>query len=281
MLEKFFNITPTNREVLEKGLPEDLLESFQRICTGQLNIPPNVILVLVPAFNEEGSIEGVILRVPKIVCGLNTQVIVINDGSTDNTSLVAQSAGALVLEMPHNSGQGAALKAGYLFALQNKSEFVAVVDGDGQWDPSDLEEMMTPIVNGYADFAQGSRRLGSTEVEDRFRNIGVEFFTRLISLLTGTSVGDSSSGYRAYRSEVLANVRLRQRQYQSSEILISAICSGARLYEHPVIMSARTAGVSKKAPNWKYGLFYMRTVLQTSLRDRYLARLMSRTGIRK
>lgn len=281
MFEKFFNVTPTNREILEKGLPEDLSESFQRIYAGQKSIPPNVILVLIPAFNEEGSIKDVILRVPKIACGLNTQVIVINDGSTDSTALAARSVGALVLEMPHNSGQGVALKAGYLFALQNKSKFVAVVDGDGQWDPSDLEEMVEPIVNGYADFAQGSRRLGSTEVEDRFRNIGVEFFTRLISLLTGTSVGDSSSGYRAYRSEVLANVRLRQRQYQSSEILISAICSGARLYEHPVKMSARIAGVSKKAPNWKYGLFYMRAVLQTTLRDRYIARLMPQTGVGK
>ncbi len=278
MFQKIFRITPTNREILEKGLPKDLSESFQKIRSEQLEIPPNVILVLIPAFNEEGSIGGVISRVPKTACGLNTQVIVINDGSTDNTSSIAKAAGALTLEMPRNSGQGAALKAGYLFALQNRSRFVAVVDGDGQWDPSDLDEMMAPIINGEADFAQGSRRLGSTEVDDPLRNLGVEFFTRLISFLVGMPVGDSSSGYRAYNADTLAKVRLKQSQYQSAEILISAICNGARLHEHPVKMSPRTAGVSKKAANWKYGIYYLRAVVQTALRDRYLARLITSTG---
>lgn len=274
MLEKIFNITPTNRELLEKGLPKDLSESFRKISVYKVEVPPNVILVLIPAFNEEDSIKDVISRIPRIACGLKTQVLVINDGSTDNTSSIAESAGAIVLDMPRNSGQGAALKAGYLFALHNKTQFVAVVDADGQWDPSDLDEMMTPLVNGAADFVQGSRRLGTTEVEDRFRNLGVEFFTRLISLATHTPVGDTSSGYRAYNCEVLGKVRLHQRQYQSSEILISAIFSGARLYEHPVTMSIRTAGVSKKAANWKYGLLYLRAVLQTVIRDKYLVPLL-------
>ncbi len=274
MLEKIFNITPTNKELLEKGLPKDLSESFRKISMDKFEVPPNAILVLIPAFNEEGSIKDVILRIPTIACGLKTQVLVINDGSTDNTSSIAEAAGALVLDMPHNSGQGAALKTGYLFALQNKTRFVAVVDADGQWDPSDLNEMITPLVKGDADFTQGSRRLGTTDVQDRFRNLGVEFFTRLISLATHTPVGDTSSGYRAYNCEVLEKVRLHQRQYQSSEILISAICSGARLYEHPVTMSVRTAGVSKKAANWKYGLLYLRAVLQTIIRDKYLVPLL-------
>ena len=276
MIEKLFNVTPTNRELLKKGLPKDLSESFRKISMNKVEVPPNVILVLIPAFNEEGSVKDVILRIPRIACGLKTQVLVINDGSTDNTPSIAEAAGAMVLDMPRNSGQGAALKAGYLFALHNKTQFVAVVDADGQWDPSDLDAMMTPLIKGDADFAQGSRRLGTTEVQDRFRNLGVEFFTRLISLATHTPVGDTSSGYRAYNCEVLEKVRLHQRQYQSSEILISAICSGARLYEHPVAMSVRASGVSKKAANWKYGLMYLRAVLQTVIRDRYLVPLLKK-----
>lgn len=278
MFGKLFRIAPTNREILQRGLPPELTKEFSKVTGERLELSPDVILVLIPAFNEEASIKNVISRIPTNACGLKTQALVINDGSTDDTVQNAKSAGALILDMPRNSGQGAALQAGYLFALRNKSKYVAVVDGDGQWDPSDLEEMMKPIIEGKADFSQGSRRLGSSEVDDRFRNLGVEFFTRLISVLTGTHVGDSSSGYRAYRSDVLEDVRLTQRQYQSSEILISAICSGARLFEHPVKMSARTSGVSKKAVNWKYGLYYLRAVILTVIRDKYLARLARSLG---
>lgn len=273
MLQRFFNITPSNNDLIRSGLPQNLSESFRTLADEQGEIPPDTILVLIPAFNEEGSIQDVISKVPATACGLNTRVLVINDGSTDNTSRIAKSAGAAVLEMPENSGQGAALKAGYLFCLANNNKFAVVVDGDGQWDPSDMNELVAPIVNGDADFAQGSRRLGSTENRDHIRNLGVKFFTLLVSQITRTRVGDTSSGYRAYRSEVLGKVRLSQSQYQSSEILISAICSGARLYEHPVKMSVRTAGVSKKAPNWKYGIYYFRAVIQTAIRDRYLSRL--------
>ncbi len=273
MLENFFNITPSNNALIQNGLPQDLLESFRKLTAGHGEISPTTILVLIPAFNEEGSIQDVISKVPATACGLNTQVLVIDDGSTDNTSRVAKSAGAAVLELPKNLGQGAALKAGYLFGLSNKNAYVAAVDGDGQWDPSDLDQLIAPIVSGDADFAQGSRRLGTTENRDRMRNLGVEFFTRLVSLITNTQVGDTSSGYRAYRSEILGMVRLSQRQYQSSEILISAICNGARLYEHPVKMSVRTAGASKKVSNWKYGIYYFRAVIQTAIRDRYLSHI--------
>ena len=274
MFENFFNITPSNNALIRKGLPQNLLDSFRQLTVDQGEISPATILVLIPAFNEEGSIQDVISKVPATACGLNTQVLVIDDGSTDNTSRIARSAGAAVLELPKNLGQGAALKAGYLFSLSNKNAYVAAVDGDGQWDPSDLDQLIAPIINGDADFAQGSRRLGTTENRDRMRNLGVEFFTRLVSLITKTPVGDTSSGFRAYRSEILGKVRLSQSQYQSSEILISAICNGARLYEHPVKMSVRTAGASKKASNWKYGIYYLRAVIQTAIRDRYLCRIL-------
>lgn len=271
-MQRILKITQTNGDLLKFGLPHELQQSFRQYHEEFGHFDSRVV-VLIPAFNEEESIAKVIERIPASTCGIETKVIVVDDGSKDRTPEVARSAGATILEMPSNSGQGSALKAGYLIALQNGSEYIAVVDADGQWDPADLEDMISPLVEGKADFAQGSRKLGTSEVEDRFRNLGVEFFTRLITLLIGVSVGDTSSGYRAYKREVLEKVRLDQPQYQSPEILISAICSGARLYEHPVTMSARSAGESKKAANWKYGIYYLRAVLRTTLRDKYLARL--------
>lgn len=275
MFEKFLKITPSNQEIIDRGLPEDLEKIFDQFRRNYGQLQKTSVIVLIPAYNEEGSIAEVILKVPPHIENLPTEVIVVNDGSTDGTSSVAKNAGAKVLEIPKNAGQGAALKAGYLLALSIGTKFIAVVDGDGQWDPSDLEDMMRPLLNGIADFSQGSRRLGETNVGDRFRDYGVEFFTRLVSFLINVHVGDTSSGYRAYRSEILAKVRLRQKQYQSSEILISAICNGARLYEHPVKMSPRSSGTSKKAPNWRYGLYYLNAVIQTTLRDKYLLRIFS------
>lgn len=271
VLEKLIYRTPTNGEIVANANFGELSQPLLNFRESYPEALDSQILVLIPAFNEEGSIGEVVRRVPPKVCSMATTTIVINDGSLDNTAKTARSCGACVLQMPRNSGQGAALKAGYLLALQIGSQYVAVVDGDGQWDPQDIEPLIHPLVSGLADFSQGSRRLGKSEVGDRFRDLGVAFYSRLISLLVGTHVGDTSSGLRAYRREVLEKVRLAQNQYQSSEILISAICTGARLYEYPVTMSARTAGRSKKASNWKYGLLYLRATTQAVFRERVMA----------
>lgn len=274
MFDKYLAITPTNQEIIATGLSPDLVTAFNQMNRDYGTIDPKSVLVLIPAYNEEESVGEVIERVPKTVLGLKTQIVVINDGSTDDTASVASSKGALVLQMPTNSGQGAALKAGYLLALQNKVQFVAVVDGDGQWNPADIEPLLSPLVNNKADFSQGSRKLGSTEVGDPVRDLGVSVFNRIISGLLNQEVGDTSSGIRCYKSEVLNKVRLEQRQYQSSEILISAILAGFKLYQHPVKMSKRIAGTSKKGPNWRYGLYYLKAVLQTTLRDKYICRMV-------
>lgn len=274
VLNKLLSITPTNQEIIAAGLYPDLRRAFDQMNQDYGTLDSESVLVLIPAFNEEGSIGRVIELVPKIVLGLNTQIVVINDGSIDSTASVASSKGALVLHMPTNSGQGAALKAGYLLALENNVQYVAVVDGDGQWNPVDLESLLSPLINNKADFSQGSRKLGSTEVGDPVRDIGVSVFNRIISALLSQEVGDTSSGIRCYKSEVLNKVRLEQRQYQSSEILISAILAGFKLYQHPVKMSKRTAGTSKKGPNWKYGIYYLKAVLQTTLRDKYFCRIV-------
>jgi glycosyltransferase involved in cell wall biosynthesis len=274
VFDKLLSIEPTNQEIIATGVNQDLRTAFDQLIQDYGAIDSQSVIVLIPAYNEEGSVGEVIEQVPEVVLGLKTQIVVINDGSTDGTAAVARSKGALVLDMPTNSGQGAALKAGYLLALQNNVQYVAVVDGDGQWDPIDIEPLLAPLVKDEADFSQGSRKLGSTEVGDPVRDIGVSVFNRIISGLLGQEVGDTSSGIRCYKSEVLNKVRLEQRQYQSSEILISAILAGFKLYQHPVKMSKRTAGTSKKGPNWKYGLYYLKAVLQTTVRDKYICRIV-------
>jgi glycosyltransferase involved in cell wall biosynthesis len=233
---------------------------------GDLQLPP--IAVVIAALNEEEALGEVIAEVPDTIAGLQTRVVLVDDGSTDATSDVADRAGALVCRLPRNCGHGVALRTGYRIAWENGARYIATLDADGQWDPADLPEMMSLLEADKADFVIGSRQLGRTENTDRLRNLGVRVFSRLISLLTRTRITDSSSGLRAMRVEVAREVRQTQPQYQTSELLIGAIFQGYRVAEVPTVMRLRRAGESKKGHNVLYGMRYARVILKTYLRER-------------
>jgi glycosyltransferase involved in cell wall biosynthesis len=230
------------------------------------------VLVLIPAYNEERNIAKVASVISSSIGDLKAQTVVVSDGSTDNTVEMAKEAGLLVCAAPINRGQGAALKLGYKVACLNNIPIVAVVDADGQWNPSDLELMVKMVRDKSSDFVQGSRVLGHSEVGDPIRDLGVKVFARLISFLTKYPITDTSSGIRVLRTELLDRIRLEEPQYQSSELLISAIYAGATVTEHPVVMSKRHTGKSKKGNNLKYGLNYARVVFSTWIRERFVVR---------
>ncbi len=224
-------------------------------------------LIIIPAFNEAESIGYVADLLPSTILGVRPDVLVVDDGSTDGTAAIAQKHGLNCITSSVNRGQGASLRTGYLAAIANDFVVVAIIDADGQWSPSDLEQVMMPVINHTADLSQGSRSLGETRVGDRFRDIGVAFFARLISIITRRKVTDTSSGIRAISVNQLKSIRLTQPQYQSSELLIGALIQGGRLSEIPVIMESRHAGYSKKGRNLKYALAYSQVVFKTTLRE--------------
>jgi glycosyltransferase involved in cell wall biosynthesis len=224
--------------------------------------------VVIAALDEAEAIGDVLRDVPPEACGLKVDTLVIDDGSTDGTAEVSRAAGAYVARLERNLGHGVALRTGYALAEEFGARFVVTLDADGQWNPVELPHVLEPVATGEADFSIGSRVLGATETDDSFRQAGVHFFARLVSLLTGTRVTDTSSGYRALRVEVLASVPQRQVQYQTSELLIGAIAQGYRVTERPIVMRKRLAGESKKGHNFLYGLRYARVILTTWWRTR-------------
>ncbi len=226
--------------------------------------------IIVPAYNEEQSIAGVLEALPREILGQPPVVIVVSDGSTDGTANISRQHRALVCEVPLNRGQGAALRVGYQIACEAHIEYVGVVDADGQWDPRDLARAITLLATERADFVQGSRVLGSTQSTDAMRNLGVKVFAFVISKLIGQNVTDTSSGIRALRTDLFSKIRLDQPQYQASELLLSAALSGARIIEFPVAMAQRTAGTSKKARNSLYGAYFFLAMTRTWLRDRWI-----------
>jgi glycosyltransferase involved in cell wall biosynthesis len=246
------------------------------------SLPP--VAIVIAAYNEEGAVGPVVEALPETVCGLAADTIVVADGCADKTVIEAETAGAMVCDVPVNRGQGAALRLGYRLARDGGAAYIVTTDADGQYNPAEIERVLAPVVAGEADFVTGSRRLGSQETKDVVRRAGVLFFAGTISLLTGQKVSDTTFGLRAMRAEVTGVVKLAQPQYQASELLIGVITHGYKLAEVPATIHRRRVGESKKGQNplYKlhlpgvnnlfYGLRFARVVYGTWWRERQRAR---------
>ncbi|MHB1593604.1 MAG: glycosyltransferase family 2 protein [Streptosporangiaceae bacterium] len=229
-------------------------------------MPP--LAIVIAAYNEQGAIGPVIEALPSVISGIEVAKIVVSDGSADGTVKEADTAGALVCDVPVNRGQGAALRLGYRLAREGGAKYIVTTDADGQYNPAEIPNLLAPILEGRADFVTGSRKLGSQETNDPVRRLGTWVFAVTISLLTGQRITDSSFGLRAMRAEVTGAVKLEQRQYQSSELLIGVLTHGFKVAEVPGTIHKRQVGESKKGHNAIYGLHYAGVVLGTWWRER-------------
>jgi glycosyltransferase involved in cell wall biosynthesis len=237
------------------------------------------IAVVIPAYNEEPTVRAVVEAIPNELAGQPVEVIVVNDGSADQTVAEARAGGALVCDIPVNRGQGLIFMLGYWLARTRGAQVIATTDADGQYDESELERLVGPIVNGRADFVNGSRRLGTELTTDPVRHAGVIFFGGLVSVLIGQKITDPACGIRAFSAELTGKVKLEQTQYQTSEILIASAMNGFRVIEVPTTMRDRPDGatLTKKGPNLLYGMRFARAVLGTWRRERKAARTRLRS----
>jgi hypothetical protein len=244
------------REYSEKYLsPEERAEGH-----------PGEILIVVPAVDEEGSIREVLRRVPDEVLGHEVKTVVVDDGSADATAAIARAEGVPVVTHVVNRGQGDALRTGFAIARTERSEVVVNLDADGQYKPEELVRLVRPIIEGKADFVLGSRFMGIYEEAGSVRHVGVVFFSRLISLLTGVKVSDCTNGYRALRVSELHKLNLREDRFNANEIILEALKRKLRFEQVPVSMMSRAAGESKKPAKLAYPLGVFRVIISTWLR---------------
>jgi glycosyltransferase involved in cell wall biosynthesis len=228
------------------------------------------VVALICAYEEEANLGAVLARVPAKACGMEVSAVVVVDGGEDDTARVARDAGAVTFVFPVNLGHGVALRVGYDLCVSGGAQYVVTLDADGQNDPSELEDLLEPLVDDRADFVVASRRLGTDETADAYRRAGVVWFSWLMNRLMGSHLTDTSNGFRALRTAVLADVgpRLEQDQYQTAELLITAMSRGWRVAERPTVWHERISGTSKKGGNLLYGFRYAAVILRTWRRER-------------
>jgi glycosyltransferase involved in cell wall biosynthesis len=189
------------------------------------------IWIIVPAYNESARLDRTLQGVRE----LYPNVVVVDDGSCDETSLVARRAGAWVLRHVLNCGQGAALQTGIDFALRQGAEFLVTFDADGQHNPREIQDLLAPLRQNQADVALGSRFLGQAVDMPSSRRLILKLgvlFTRLVSRI---KVSDTHNGLRAFTRQAAGQIKLRQnRMAHASEILDQIRHSHLRFVEIPV-----------------------------------------------
>jgi glycosyltransferase involved in cell wall biosynthesis len=229
------------------------------------------LLFIIPAFNEEAALPGVLHELDAQFP--DADVVVIDDGSTDATAAVASEGGAVVLPLPFNLGIGGALRTGFQYAVRHGYQRGVQFDGDGQHDPAEVKRLLAALDDG-ADLAVGSRFAEGPADYDvgavRSRAMGVLRF--VVRRVSGRSFTDTSSGFRAFSRPMLEffAATYPAEYMESVEALLSACREGFVVEEVPVRMRGREAGAPSNR-TWRLVYHYLRlfvVILATAPRRR-------------
>lgn len=193
------------------------------------------LVVILPAYNEAPVIGRVLTDLPRQFPAFHrVEVLVIDDGSVDDTHLVALAAGAHVIRHRLNRGVGLATVTGLAAARRLDADAVVMMDSDGQHDPKDIPRVLAPIVAGEADFVLGTR-LKNPQGMPLVRRLGNRVMNGIIWLTSGVKTSDSQSGFRAYSRYALDRLSLTTSGYEvCTEILLAARRAGLRGVEVPI-----------------------------------------------
>ncbi len=196
------------------------------------------LIVIIPAYNEEKSIAGVINGI-KLVVPI-ADILVINDGGYDQTSEIALKNGITVINLPFNMGYGTALQTGFKYALKHRYQYAIQMDADGQHDPKDIPKLLKTVSDEEADVAIGSRFLsnGSYSVPV-LRRIGMAIFGLLASLIIRQRITDPTSGFQALNSNAIERFYATNNypvDFPDADVIIMLHRIGLKIKEIPVTM---------------------------------------------
>jgi glycosyltransferase involved in cell wall biosynthesis len=226
-----------------------------------------LLSVIIPCYNEQDTIREIIEQVRKVP--LRTELIVVNDGSTDASGKILagmDSEGLLVISHPNNIGKGAALSSGFALA---KGDIFVIQDADLEYDPMELPDLLEPIRKGVADVVYGTRFGGKPQRVHMFwHKMGNRLITFLTNLLYNCTLTDTETGYKMFRREVVEGISLRARRFDVEPELTVKILKAKkwRIYELPISYYGRSYEEGKKI-TWRDGLIAVWTLIRLRFRD--------------
>ena len=223
------------------------------------------VIIFIPALNEEGSIGNIISRIKELYGKsdlFHTDIIVVDDGSTDRTSEVALKSGAKkIIRHPVNRGLGASTRTGMQRAFEMGADIAVKIDADFQHDPLDIENVVRPIIEDEADVVFGSRFLGEIKYKMPFyRRLGNRFFSFLVAKFTGLRITDGQTGLMAFSSRYLKNFDIISDYNETQQLIIDSWSKHMRVIEVPVIFHPRKTG--KSFISFKYPFKVLPTLLR-------------------
>ncbi|UCF19050.1 MAG: glycosyltransferase [Gemmatimonadota bacterium] len=226
------------------------------------------VLIAIPAFDEEATLGSVLANLPRVLGGAHhTDVVVIDDGSTDRTVDVARELGVRVVSHRRNLGLGRAFNTAVGQALECRADVLVTIDADGQFDAQQIPDLIAPIVAGEADLVTGSRFLGGKRPAGmpRAKYWGNRFFSALMNWLLGERLRDVSCGFRAYSLEAILNLNLLGKHTYTQESIFDLVFKGLRVTEIPITVRYFQDRKSRVASNLiRYGLNALKIIIRTA-----------------
>jgi len=218
-----------------------------------------MITAVIPAYNEEKTIGRIVVETCKYV----SQVVVVDDGSTDGTPEVARSAGAMVLRHSHNVGYGASLATGFKYVKNNGASILVVLDGDGQHDPGQIPQLVAPIIEGKADIVIGSRFMDDEQKSQMpaYRRFGIGVVNKAWRFASSDSMTDTQCGFRAYSKRAIDGINITEAGMSASlQVLDQASVNNLNVVEVPV--SVRYGGNTSTVEPGKHGMELINYILK-------------------
>jgi glycosyltransferase involved in cell wall biosynthesis len=225
------------------------------------------VSIIIPCFNELNTIEEIVLRILKYV-KYDKEIIIVDDGSSDGTEDIIQNklssqVSKLILN-DKNYGKGYSVRKGIQAAT---GDIIVIQDADLEYHPSDLNKLIEPIKNGFADVVYGSRFISTEErrVLNYWHSIGNYFLTFLSNVFTNINLTDMEVGYKVFKSEILKNIDLKENRFGfEPEVTAKISNKNIRIFEVGIKYFGRNYSEGKKI-NWKDGISAIRCIFQYNL----------------
>lgn len=228
------------------------------------------VLLIIPAYNEEENILNTYNKIKKYNTDnkTNYDIIVINDGSRDNTENILDENNISHITLIHNLGIGGAVQTGYKYAYENEYDIAVQFDGDGQHDINYVKNIIEPIIKGKADFVIGSRYIDKTTSKFKStvaRQLGIKLISNFIKMVTHKKIYDTTSGFRACNKKIIKEFSIEYPlEYPEPITTAELLKEGYSVSEVAVSMNERTGGQSSiKA--WKNAYYMINVILSILL----------------